>query len=465
MHLKNAVSFRMFRLIDTLRNYLFSGCSYLKYIIIPENITTINMGAFNYCIGLEKLVIPSTIAGFKVTSISEDAFRGRTEITGVNFPDTLKTVGGNAFLGCNSIKSVVIPESVTELCDNAFYSCMGMTDITIPKGVTTFGNHCVGYYYNSRTRYTILDNFTIHGDEGSEAQKYAEYNKITFAQIETELINNSYPLTVRDYIDLGDSFDVRGVATGGTAPYTYAYYYKKKTDTKWVTAKDYSSTTQVTIKPNVATAYDICVKVMDSKGTVVKKYFDINVKGELSNSSKISATSINLGNTITAKGGATGGTAPYTYAYYYKKETYTLWVTAKDYSTTTSVAIKPNVATEYNVCIKVKDSTGTIVKKYLNFKVTAVSKLANTSTISAISISLGNSITAKGAATGGTAPYKYAYFYKKKTDTKWVIAKDYSTATSVAIKPNMAKDYDICVKVKDSTGTVAKKYFTASVTK
>ena len=368
--MKNAVSFRMFRLIDTLRNYLFSGCSYLKYIIIPENITTINMGAFNYCIGLEKLVIPSTIAGFKVTSISEDAFRGRTEITGVNFPDTLKTVGGNAFLGCNSIKSVVIPESVTELCDNAFYSCMGMTDITIPKGVTTFGNHCVGYYYNSRTRYTILDNFTIHGDEGSEAQKYAEYNKITFAQIETELINNSYPLTVRDYIDLGDSFDVRGVATGGTAPYTYAYYYKKKTDTKWVTAKDYSSTTQVTIKPNVAT--------------------------------------------------------------------------------------------EYNVCIKVKDSTGTIVKKYLNFKVTAVSKLANTSTISAISISLGNSITAKGAATGGTAPYKYAYFYKKKTDTKWVIAKDYSTATSVAIKPNMAKDYDICVKVKDSTGTVAKKYFTAS---
>lgn len=373
MHLKNAVSFRMFRLIDTLRNYLFSGCSYLKYIIIPENITTINMGAFNYCIGLEKLVIPSTITGFKVTSISEDAFRGRTEITGVNFPDTLKTVGGNAFLGCNSIKSVVIPESVTELCDNAFYSCMGMTDITIPKGVTTFGNHCVGYYYNSRTRYTILDNFTIHGDEGSEAQKYAEYNKITFAQIETELINNSYPLTVRDYIDLGDSFDVRGVATGGTAPYTYAYYYKKKTDTKWVTAKDYSSTTQVTIKPNVAT--------------------------------------------------------------------------------------------EYNVCIKVKDSTGTIVKKYLNFKVTAVSKLANTSTISAILISLGNSITAKGAATGGTAPYKYAYFYKKKTDTKWVIAKDYSTATSVAIKPNMAKDYDICVKVKDSTGTVAKKYFTASVTK
>ena len=49
----------------------------------------------------------------------------------------------------------------------------------------------------------------------------------------------------------------------------------------------------------------------DVSATVNEKYVT------LVNRSSISATTVSLGNTVTVKGSATGGTSPYTYAYYY----------------------------------------------------------------------------------------------------------------------------------------------------
>ena len=172
-------------------------------------------------------------------------------------------------------------------------------------------------------------------------------------------------------ITLGKTVTLKGAATGGKSPYKYAYYYKQNSQEKWTIAKDYSTTTSVTITPAKATTYEVCIKVKDNKGTEEKKYFTVKVTNNaLQNTSKLSATSTTLGSSITAKGSATGGTAPYKYAYLYKQSSQEKWTTAKDYSTSTSVVITPAKATTYEVCIKVKDSTGTEVKKYLTLKVT-----------------------------------------------------------------------------------------------
>ncbi len=182
----------------------------------------------------------------------------------------------------------------------------------------------------------------------------------------------------------------------------------------------------------------------------------------LVNNSTLSATSITLGKTITAKGAATGGTGNYRYAYYYKKASSSAWTQVKGYSTTTSVAITPKAATTYDVCIKVKDTAGKEAKKYFTVKVSNTT-LTNTSTLSATTLSLGNSITAKGSATGGSSGYKYAYYYKKASESSWTQVKGYSTTISVAITPKAATTYDVCVKVKDTAGKEAKKYFTVKV--
>ncbi len=265
-------------------------------------------------------------------------------------------------------------------------------------------------------------------------------------------------------VSLGSSITAKGSATGGTAPYQYQVVYKQTAQTKWTTAQAYKANATVTFKPANATTYDVCVKVKDSTGTEIKKFFTVTVKANaLTNNSALSATSISLGSSITAKGSAAGGTAPYQYQVVYKQTAQTKWTTAQSYHANTTVTFKPAKATTYDVCVKVKDSTGTENKKFFTVTVKADS-LTNDSTLSATSVTLGQTITAKGIGSGGTAPYRYQVVYKQTAQTKWTTAQSYQTNATVTFKPANATTYDVCVKVKDSTGQEVKKFFTVTVT-
>ncbi len=282
----------------------------------------------------------------------------------------------------------------------------------------------------------------------------------------TELVNDSTVSATS--ITLGNSVTISGKASGGTAPYTYSYYYKKSTDTNWVTKSENTTNTSVSFKPGAATNYDIKVTVRDSEGTTKDAAFTLKVTGGTSalvNNSTVSSTSITLGNSVTISGKASGGTAPYTYSYYYKKSTDTNWVTKQANTTAASISFKPGTATTYNIKVMVKDSKGTTKDKTFTVNVTgSTSTLVNNSTVSASSITLGNSVTISGKASGGTSPYTYSYYYKKSTDTNWVTKQANTTATSISFKPGTATTYNIKVTVKDSKGTTKDKTFTVNVT-
>ena len=116
----------------------------------------------------------------------------------------------------------------------------------------------------------------------------------------------------------------------------------------------------------------------------------------------------------------------------------------------------------YDICVKVKDNDGTIQKKY--FTVSVYNGLTNTSTISTNSLPLGSSTTVKASGSGGKGNYTYAVYYKRKSvSDQWTVVQDYKTTAVVSIKPLKATDYDICVKVRDGSGTVEKKYFSLTV--
>lgn len=266
-------------------------------------------------------------------------------------------------------------------------------------------------------------------------------------------------------ITLGKSTTITAAATGGSGSYTYAFYYKKASSSSWTTAQAYSSAKTATITPASATTYDICVKVKDSTGTIAKQYATLTVsKAALTNNATLSATSITLGKSVTVTASASGGSGSYTYGVYYKKSTSSTWSTAQSYSSNKTVTITPASATTYDICVKVKDTSGTITKKYFTLTVTA-SALSNTSKLTASSITLGNCATAKASATGGSGSYTYGVYYKKATSSTWTTAQSYSTNAVVSFKPASATTYDVCIKVKDSKGTIAKKYLTLTVTK
>ena len=95
---------------------------------------------FSFCSSLTSVTIPNS-----VTTIGGSAFSGCSALTSVNIPNSVTTTGGSAFSGCSALTSVNIPNSVTKIGDYAFYFCSALTSVTIPNSVTEIGDGAFAY--------------------------------------------------------------------------------------------------------------------------------------------------------------------------------------------------------------------------------------------------------------------------------------------------------------------------------
>ena len=72
---------------------------------------------------------------------------------------------------------------------------------------------------------------------------------------------------------------------------------------------------------------------------------------------------------------------------------------------------------------------------------------------------LGTTLKITGIAEGGSKEgYTYAFYYKREGSTKWTCKQNFKANDTITLKPAFAGNYQFCVKVKDSTGKVAKMY-------
>ena len=121
-------------------------------------------------------------------------------------------------------------------------------------------------------------------------------------------------------IDSGERVYVKAAAVGGLGDYQYAVYYKRTTQSKWTTVSSWTDKNDFVITPKSVNGYNICVKVKDTNGVIVKKYFELTVKDiSLKNLSEISAETLAVGETVTFTALAKDGQPDYQYAFYYKK--------------------------------------------------------------------------------------------------------------------------------------------------
>ena len=260
-----------------------------------------------------------------------------------------------------------------------------------------------------------------------------------------------------DEIVLGEKITFRGAAEKGTAPYQYAYYYKRSYSNTWTTVKDFSDSKSETVEPLTSTEYDVCVKIKDAKGNLEKKYMTFNVRKPLTNKSSAVNSAVYLGDEINLKGKASGGIGTYNYAYYYKRSEDTGWVKLKDFSEDTTAEFKPLKATVYNVCIKVRDEKGHVERVYKDIEVRP--GLVNNSKVSSNYVKVGNAVKMTASAQGGGGGYQYAFYYKRAENENWVTAKEFSTSTTAEFTPLKDTTYEVCIKVRDFYGRVEKKYF------
>ena len=79
-----------------------------------------------------------------VTSIGDYVFSDCTNMTSITLPNSITSIGYGAFMRCSSLTSITIPNSVTSIGEDAFFGCRGLTNITIPNSVTSIGDFAFG---------------------------------------------------------------------------------------------------------------------------------------------------------------------------------------------------------------------------------------------------------------------------------------------------------------------------------
>ena len=116
--------------------YVFSDCSSLRSIIIPNSVTFIGSFVFSGCTSMVSVTIPNS-----VTKIDSSAFSNCLSLTSISIPDSVTLIGASAFSNCRSLTSVTIPDNVTSIGKWAFSSCTSLK-VFLGKFAST-DNYCL----------------------------------------------------------------------------------------------------------------------------------------------------------------------------------------------------------------------------------------------------------------------------------------------------------------------------------
>lgn len=162
--------------ITTIGELAFD-CSSVKTVTIPNTVTTIENYAFNQCSLLTSILIPES-----VKTIGGHVFNECTSLTSVSLPNSITSLGeavpttsqvlpsiapriGGTFFNCTSLTSVTIPNGITNLEEYTFAGCSSLPSIIIPNTVT----------YISDTAFSRCSALTkVYFNSESQKNKFAE---------------------------------------------------------------------------------------------------------------------------------------------------------------------------------------------------------------------------------------------------------------------------------------------------
>ena len=247
-------------------------------------------------------------------------------------------------------------------------------------------------------------------------------------------------------LQLGNATTFQASVTGGVTPYTYAY-------TSLPAGCTSSNSASFSCTPTAAGNFTVQVTVTDpsSQSTSATTTLAITASALIISQFTVSPSTIPLGGTTYLNVTATGGTTPYSYAY-------TGLPSGCTTSSTASLACTPTASGNFSVQVNVTDAGGTTVTSSRALLTVAAPGLVITAfTASPQNFTLGNSTTLTVSATGGVAPYSYAYIG---------LPAGCATANqnTLLCTPTATGPFTVTVSVTDSSGkiTTGSVVFTVS---
>lgn len=115
-----------------------------------------------------KIKIPATVKidgkTYKVTSVGEDAFKGKDSVKEIVIGKNINKIGNNTFLNCKNLKKIEFGNSVVNIGESAFSGCKSLTEIKLPNKLKKIGKRAFSSCKNLK-QVTIGAGVTLIGEE------------------------------------------------------------------------------------------------------------------------------------------------------------------------------------------------------------------------------------------------------------------------------------------------------------
>lgn len=125
-----------------------------EYQIINDEviITKCNMVTYG-------IIIPEKIEGYPVVEIADGVFQGKSAITSITIPDSVKRLGNSCFSNCSKLKKVEGANGLEKIGHNCFYQCSVLSGIKIAGTVVQIGSRAF-YGCYALEEISLPDNLT-----------------------------------------------------------------------------------------------------------------------------------------------------------------------------------------------------------------------------------------------------------------------------------------------------------------
>ena len=186
--------------IVSIGDNVFKGQLGITKVVIPRSMQTIGKNAFNGCLLLETVEFKhSTDQPSQLTqkdSYGTNIFQGCTSLKNVTLPANITKIPASMFYNCSALESIVIPYGVTDIGEKAFYQT-GLKSVSIPATVklikpSAFAGKKGAETITSVTFEKEKDGSTALADIGNMAFQYQRFPSIEIPKSVNKIGNNSF---------------------------------------------------------------------------------------------------------------------------------------------------------------------------------------------------------------------------------------------------------------------------------